>query len=396
MGSLAIDGGTPVRDSFLPYGQQWIDEADIAQVVNVLKSPFLTQGPLVEEFEEAIADYTGARFAVAFSSGTAALHAACHAAGLGPGDEILTSPNTFVATANCVLFVGAKPNFVDIDRNTYNIDPFLLEEKITERTKAIIPVDFSGQPADMDTIKKISEKYNLVVIEDAAHALGAVYQERKVGGWSDMTMFSFHPVKHITTGEGGVITTNNRLYYERLKRFRAHGITKNPEEMARVEGPWYYEMQELGYNYRMTDLQAALGLSQLQKIDQFLSLRKLWVRMYGEAFAGEDGVITPHQLNETSSSWHLYVIRLETEKFRVGRKEIFQALRAENIGVHVHYIPVYWHPFYEKLGFSKGICPQAEEYYQSAITLPLFPKMNQDDVETVIDAVKKVVRYYKK
>ncbi len=396
MGTLALFGGKPVRDSFLPYGRQWLDEEDIRQVVQTLKSPFITQGPAVDQFEAAVAQYTGAKFAAAFSSGTAALHGACHAAGLGKEDEVLTTPITFAASANCALYVGARPVFADIDRRTYNMDPSLIESMITERTKAIIPVDFSGQPADLEPIMKIAEKHDLVVIEDAAHALGAVYRNRRVGTLADMTMFSFHPVKLMTTGEGGVITTDNREIHEKLKRFRSHGITKNPDEMGRSEGPWYYEMTDLGYNYRMTDIQAALGISQIKKIDRFLSLRNQWAQLYQQAFSDMDGIIPPYQPDDVRSGWHLYVIRLEQEKLKAGRKEIFEALRAENIGVHVHYIPVYWHPYYEKLGFLKGLCPQAEAYYQTAITLPLFPKMTRYDVETVIAAVNKVVRYYLK
>ncbi|MEB3102223.1 UDP-4-amino-4,6-dideoxy-N-acetyl-beta-L-altrosamine transaminase [Ferviditalea candida] len=396
MGTLALFGGKPVRDSFLPYGHHWLDEDDMQQVVQTLKSPVITQGSVVEQFEEAVADYTGARYAVAFSSGTAALHGACHAAGLENGDELLTSANTFAASANCALYVGAQPVFADIDPRTYNIDPGGIENRLSERTRAIVPVDFSGQPADLDPIMKLAEKHELVVIEDAAHALGALYRGRKVGTLADMTMFSFHPVKLVTTGEGGMIVTDHREWYEKLKSFRTHGVSKEPSRMGRYEGPWYYEMNDLGYNYRMTDFQAALGVSQIKKIDRFLYLRNQWAQLYQQAFSGIDGIIPPYQPDDIRSGWHLYVIRLELEKLKTGRKEIFEALRAENIGVHVHYLPVYWHPYYEKLGYRRGLCPQAEAYYQTAITLPLFPKMTKSDVETVVEAVKKVVRFFRK
>ncbi|KJE29098.1 UDP-4-amino-4,6-dideoxy-N-acetyl-beta-L-altrosamine transaminase [Geobacillus kaustophilus] len=391
---LAIDGGTPVRESFLSYGQQWIDEEDIEAVVKTLRSPFITQGPKIEQFEEAIARYVGAKYAVAFANGTAALHGACFAAGISPGDEVVTTPITFAASANCVLYVGGTPVFVDIDEKTYNIDPNLIEEAITSRTKAIIAVDFTGQPADLDPIREIARKYGLVFIEDAAHSLGACYKGKKVGSLADMTMFSFHPVKPITTGEGGVIVTDHEEYYLKLKRFRTHGITT--ENVRKNEGPWYYEMVDLGYNYRMTDVQAALGLSQLTKLDAFVQKRREIAAMYHEAFSRIPGVRIPYQLPYVDSSWHLYVLQLQLENFRVGRKEIFEALRAENIGVHVHYIPVYFHPYYQQLGYKKGICPVAEKWYEAVLTIPLFPKMSEYDIRTVMEGVNKVLSFYRK
>lgn len=386
----------PVRESYLPYGRQWIDEEDIEAVVEALKGDFLTTGPYVSRFERAIADYVGAKYAVAFSNGTAALHGACFAAGIGEGDEVITTPMTFAASANCVLYRGGVPVFADIDEKTYNIDPQSVEEKITERTKAIIPVDFAGQPADLDPILEIAEKHRLVVIEDAAHALGAVYKGRKVGSISDMTMFSFHPVKLITTGEGGIIVTNNEEYYERLLQFRTHGITRDRSRMAEDHGPWYYEMQFLGYNYRLTDIQAALGLSQLKKIEKFLELRRRYAAMYNDAFKGMDELILPHQPEWTESGWHLYVIRLRPEKLAASRREIFEALQRQNIGVNVHYIPVHYQPYYRKLGYDKGICPKAERVYEEILTLPLFPAMSEQDVRDVIEAVKRTVGQYRK
>ncbi|REJ29703.1 UDP-4-amino-4,6-dideoxy-N-acetyl-beta-L-altrosamine transaminase [Caldibacillus debilis] len=386
----------PVRESYLPYGRQWIDEEDVEAVVEALKGDFLTTGPYVSRFERAIADYVGAKYAVAFSNGTAALHGACFAAGIGEGDEVITTPMTFAASANCVLYRGGVPVFADIDEKTYNIDPQSVEEKITERTKAIIPVDFAGQPADLDPILEIAEKHRLVVIEDAAHALGAVYKGRKVGSISDMTMFSFHPVKLITTGEGGIIVTNNEEYYERLLQFRTHGITRDRSRMAEDHGPWYYEMQFLGYNYRLTDIQAALGLSQLKKIEKFLELRRRYAAIYNDAFKGMDELILPHQPEWAESGWHLYVIRLRPEKLAASRREIFEALQRQNIGVNVHYIPVHYQPYYRKLGYDKGICSKAERVYEEILTLPLFPAMSEQDVRDVIEAVKRTVGQYRK
>ncbi|EPC8408828.1 TPA: UDP-4-amino-4,6-dideoxy-N-acetyl-beta-L-altrosamine transaminase [Bacillus thuringiensis] len=393
-GILGIHGGKPVRETYLPYGQQQIDEYDIQAVVDVLKGDFLTTGPMVQQFEEAIAKYVGAKYTVSFSNGTAALHAACYAAGITEGDEVITTPMTFVASANCILYQGAKPVFADIDNETYNISPKSIEEKITNKTKAIIPVHFTGQPVELEAIQKIAKKNNLIIIEDAAHALGATYKNKKIGSIGDMTMFSFHPVKHITTGEGGVITTNNPLFYEKLVQFRTHGIERNPQKLLENHGPWYYEMQFLGYNYRITDIQAALGLSQLSKLDSFIKIRKKYVDIYSKEFSCLSEIIIPKQLPQTSSSWHLYIIRLNTKLLKCNRKEFYEALQRENIGVNVHYIPVHLQPFYQKLGYEKGICPQAENVYEEIITLPLFPKMTEADVWDVIQAVRKVLSFY--
>ncbi|WP_224796241.1 UDP-4-amino-4,6-dideoxy-N-acetyl-beta-L-altrosamine transaminase [Bacillus pseudomycoides] len=393
---LAIHGGKPVRNHYLPYGKQSIDEDDIQAVINVLKSDFITTGPTIKQFENQVAAYVGAKYAVAFSSGTAALHGACFAAGISHDDEVITTSMTFAASSNCVLYQGGVPVFTDIKSDTYNIDPNLIKDKITNKTKAIIPVHFTGQPVELEKISKIAQEYNLTVIEDAAHALGSTYKKKKIGSISDMTMFSFHPVKHITTGEGGIITTNNEDYYQKLLQFRTHGITRNPNNLTENHGPWYYEMQFLGYNYRMTDIQAALGLSQLQKLDSFIAKRKQYVSMYNMALKDLPEVILPKQLDHVDSSWHLYIIQLNLPMLKVDRKEIFQALQQENIGVNVHYIPIHLQPYYQKLGYQKGICPNAEKLYESIITLPLFSEMSEQDANDVIQAVKKVINFYKK
>ncbi|MEH6930301.1 UDP-4-amino-4,6-dideoxy-N-acetyl-beta-L-altrosamine transaminase [Priestia megaterium] len=392
---LAIHGGKPVREQYLPYGKQSIDDEDIQTVINVLKGDFITTGPTINQFEEKVAAYVGAKYAVAFSSGTAALHGACFAAGISDGDEVITTPMTFVASANSILYQGGVPVFSDIDPHTYNIDPESIKQKITSKTKAIIPVHFTGQPVELDEILKIAQDYNLIIIEDAAHALGATYKDRKIGSIGDMTMFSFHPVKHITTGEGGIITTNNEAYYQKLLQFRTHGITRDSNKLLKNHGSWYYEMQTLGYNYRITDFQAALGLSQLQKLDSFISKRKQYVAMYQEELKELPEIIVPKQLNYVNSSWHLYIIRLNLSLLKVDRREIFQALQKENIGVNVHYIPVHLQPYYQKLNYQKGICPKTEKLYEEIITLPLFSSMSKKDVNDVIQAVKKVIEFYK-
>ncbi|AIQ61273.1 UDP-4-amino-4,6-dideoxy-N-acetyl-beta-L-altrosamine transaminase [Paenibacillus borealis] len=386
----------PIRKTTLPYGQQWLDEEDIAAVVEVLRGDFITQGPTIQAFESKVAEYVGAKYAVAFTNGTAALHGACFAAEIGPGDEVITTPNTFLASSNCVLYQGGIPVFADIDMDTYNIDPVQVEQKITDKTKAIIAVDFSGQPVEIDRLSMISRDNNLVLIQDAAHSLGATYKEIKVGAWADMTMFSFHPVKHITTGEGGIIVTNSEYYFHRLQMFRSHGMTKEPDKMIKNDGPWYYEMQELGCNYRMTDMQAALGVSQMGKLDSFVNRRREIAERYNRELAGIQGLILPYQQEESNSSWHLYVTRWLPEVLKGTRREWFDALRQLNIGVHVHYIPVYTQPYYQKLGYESGLCPNAETYYNTAITLPLYPKMSDQDVTDVIRSVRWVVSEFSK
>lgn len=393
MEQLAIKGGKPVRSSLLPYGHQWIDDEDIASVVRVLKSDWITQGPKVGEFEEKVAEYCGARYAVAVSSGTAALHAACSVAGISQGDEAITTPITFAATANSVIYCGGKPVFADIREETLNIDVKEIEKKLSSKTKAILPVDFAGHPADLDEIRAIAEERKLIVIEDACHALGAEYNGKKIGSLSDMTVFSFHPVKHITTGEGGMVLTDNEEFYEKLKVFRHHGIVKD----NLGKGPWHYDIYNPGYNFRITDFQCALGISQMKKLDRFVKRRREIAARYNQAFAGMKELVTPIEGEDVKAAYHIYVIQLRTELLKVGRKELFKALRAEGIGVNVHYMPLHLHPYYQKeFGYKKGDYPNAERYYERAITLPIFPKMGDRDVDDVIEAVYKVVHYYRK
>lgn len=372
-------------NEFISYGRQSLDEEDIQAVIDTLRSPNLTQGPKIAQFEQAIADYVGTKYAVAFCNGTAALHGACYAAGIGEGDEVITSPITFAASANCVRYVGGTVVFADIDETTYNIDPNEIRKNITPQTKAIIPVDFTGQPVDIDDIMAIANEHNLVVIEDGAHSLGAMYKGRKVGTTADMTMFSFHPVKPITTAEGGIIVTNDEHYYKQLLKFRSHGIEQVP--YSQEKGGWFYEMTDLGYNYRMTDLQAALGVSQIKKLDAFIERRQEIAKLYTEALQHVERIILPKQLEQTQSGWHLYMIQLQT----ADRKQVFDAMRAANIGVHVHYIPVYWHPYYEKLGYEKGLCPIAEAWYEKALTLPVHPSLTNEDITRIIQALKEAV-----
>ena len=396
MEQLAVKGGKPVRSAILPYGHQWIDGEDIASVVQVLESDWITQGPKVDEFEGKVAEYCGARYAVAVSSGTAALHAACSVAGISKGDEAITTPITFAATANAVVYCGGKPVFADIREDTLNIDVQEIERRLSPQTKAILPLDFAGHPADLDEIRAIAKERKLIVIEDASHALGAEYRGRKIGGLSDMAVLSFHPVKHITTGEGGMVLTNSEDYYEKLRVFRHHGIIKN-QSTLRNKGPWYYEIPGLGYNFRLTDFQCALGISQLKKLDGFIQRRREIAARYNDAFTEIEEIMTPTEGMDTKSAYHIYVIQLRTEMLRVGRKEVFEALRAENIGVNVHYMPLHLHPFYQKeFGYRKGDYPKAERYYERAVTLPIFPKMSDEDVQDVIEAVYKVIYYYRK
>lgn len=373
--------------NMIPYGKQTIEEDDIQAVVDVLKSDYLTTGPKIAEFEKMVADYVGAKYAVAISNGTAALHAACFAAGIGAGDEVITTPITFAASANCVLYCGGTPVFADINPHTYNIDPEDIRKKITDRTKAIIPVHLAGQPCDMDEIHKIAEEYHLIVIEDGAHALGSEYKGKKIGALSDMTTFSFHPVKPITTGEGGMIMTNREELYQRLILFRSHGITRDENLMSHNEGAWFYQQLELGYNYRMTDIQCALGCSQMKKLERFIRRRRELAARYQEAFADCENIQIPYQLPGTDSGWHLYVIQV----FEHDRKEVFDKLRAEGIGVNVHYIPVYMHPYYQEHGYADVHCPNAEELYKHMISLPLYPGLTDAEQDEVIEKVKKLL-----
>ncbi|MBI4217330.1 MAG: UDP-4-amino-4,6-dideoxy-N-acetyl-beta-L-altrosamine transaminase [Parcubacteria group bacterium] len=371
----------------IPYGHQQIDGSDIASVARVLKGDWITQGPAVEQFEQAIARYCKVKYAVAFSSGTAALHGAYAAAGIGPGDEVITTPMTFAATANAIVYCGGRPVFADIQEDTPNISPEEIKKKITKRTKALAPVDFAGHPAELDSIKKIARSHNLLVIEDAAHALGSEYKGKKVGSFSDMTMFSFHPVKAITTGEGGMIVTERKDFYERLKTFRNHGITKKPEK-----GGWYYEIERPGYNYRMTDFQCALGLSQFKKLDKFVQRRREIVRQYNQAFRNIPELMLPVEKAYAKSAYHLYPIGLRLELLKTGRRKIFEALREQGLGVQVHYMPLHLHPFYKKtFGYKKGDFPKAERYYERTISIPLFPGMTHAQVRYVIKTVRAIL-----
>lgn len=368
---------------YIPYGRQTIDEEDVQAVVDVLRSDYLTTGPMVSEFEKQVADYVGAKYAVAVNSGTAALHIACLAAGIKAGDEVITSPITFAASANCVLYCGGTPVFADIDSETYNIDPTEIEKKITENTKAIIPVHYTGQPCDMDAITAIAKKHNLIVIEDAAHALGAEYKGQKIGSMSDMTCFSFHPVKPITTGEGGMVVTDDEQLYKRLMLFRSHGITRDDSMMTENQGDWYYQQLELGYNYRITDISCALGASQMKKLDAFLEKRREIAAYYDKAFAYVKGVQIPKQMSECQSGWHLYMLQI----LENDRKTVFDKLRLAGVGVNVHYIPVYKHPYYLRNGYSEVYCANAETFYSRAISLPIFPSLTQEQQDYVIKQV---------
>jgi perosamine synthetase len=388
--ALAIDGGTPVRETLLPYGRQSIDEDDIQSVNQVLRSDWLTTGPKVGEFEEAFAAQVGAKHAVSFSSGSAALHGAAFAAGLKPGDEAITTPMTFAATANCILHTGATPIFADVSSDTLNLDPEQLAARITPQTRAIIPVDYAGHPADLDAIRELAERHGCIVIEDACHALGAEYKNRRVGSIADMTVFSFHPVKHVATGEGGMVTTDRADFAETLRRFRNHGITSDARQ-RQTEGQWHYEITLLGFNYRLTDIACALGLSQLKKLRQNLEHRREIAARYQAAFRDLAEITTPSPREDTNPAWHLYTIRVNPGKLTADRARIFRALRAENIGVNVHYIPVHLHRYYrERFAYQRGDFPVAENAYDRLITLPLFHGMSDRDVEDVIQAVRKV------
>ena len=387
---LALYRGQAVRDTWLPYGHQAIDDADIAAVVEVLRGDWITQGPKVGEFERVVADYCGANYGIAFSSGTAALHAACAAAGLGPGDDAITTPLTFAATANAVVYCGAKPVFADILEDTLNIDPEQIQKRITPRTKAIIPVDFAGLPADLDAIREIATREKLVIIEDAAHALGARYKAQKIGSISDMTVLSFHPVKQITTGEGGMVLTNGADLAEHLRSFRHHGIVHSDPKW-----PWRYQIRELGYNYRLTDIQCALGLSQLRKLKGWIARRQEIAARYHQGLYKINQISLPYMPPHDVHAWHIFVVQLFLDRLSVDRDTVLKALRAENIGATVHYPPVHLHPFYRRrFGYAEGLCPVTEAVSSRMITLPLFSAMTNGDVEDVIDAVSKVVRSY--
>ncbi len=392
--TLAIHGGTPVRSTLLPYGRQSLDEADIQAVVEVLRSDWLTTGPKVGEFEERFAGWVGAKYAVSFSSGTAALHAAAFAAGLAEGDEAVTTPMTFCATANCILYQGARSVFADVSSDTLNLNSQRVAERISRHTKAIFAVDYAGHPADLDELRLLAEKHGLLLIEDACHALGADYRGTRVGSIADMTVFSFHPVKHLTTGEGGMVTTQNAQLAESLRRFRNHGISSEARQRQDA-GQWFYEMVLLGYNYRLTDVGCALGISQLGKLEANLARRRKIAAQYLNAFSALRAIELPAVRDGVNPAWHLFPIRLRNEELSVGRAEVFRALRAENLGVNVHYVPVHMHPYYrERFGDQRGKYPVAENAYERLISLPLFHGMSEPDVGDVINSVEKVIGHY--
>ncbi len=384
----------------IPYGKQDISQQDIDSVVDVLNSDFLTQGPQVAVFEQALIEHTGARYALAVNSATSALHIACLALGLGEGDWLWTSPITFVASANCGLYCGAKVDFVDIDPATYNMCPKRLEEKLIKAKaegklpKVVVPVHLCGQPCDMAAIAKLAKEYNFKVIEDASHAIGGKYQGLPIGNceYSDITVFSFHPVKIVTTAEGGAIMTNQKALSDKMALLRSHGITRDPDQMeGESHGGWYYQQIDLGFNYRMTELQAALGVSQMNRLENFVTARHLLAERYNELLKALP-VVLPYQLENTYSGLHLYVIRLQLDKLSLTHKEVFDALRGKGIGVNLHYIPVHTQPYYEKMGFSEGDFPESERYYREAISLPMFHSMTEEQQDTVVQVLTEILQ----
>ncbi len=397
MDKPAICGGTPIRNEKIFYGHQYIDEADIRAVTDVLKSDYLTCGPKIAEAEKKLCEVTGAKYAVLCSNGTAALHMACLAGGVKQGDEVITTPITFAASANCALYCGAKPVFADINEETYNIDPANVEALTNERTKAVVAVDFTGQSVELDRLLAHCRKNNLVLIEDGAHVIGTSYNGKKNGSIADMTTLSFHPVKTVTSGEGGAVLTNSEKYYKKLLLYRAHGITRDEEQMEHnPDGPWYYEQIELGMNYRMTDIQAALLISQLDKLPMFSARRKEIVKTYDETFSQLPQLFVQKEIPQSDTTRHLYILRIRPEKLSIDRKQFFEALAAENVCCNVHYIPTYYFPYYEGLGYKKGICPKAEKLYNEIISLPLYYSMTDKDVADVIAAVKRIAEYFQK
>ena len=393
----AIFGGTPVRTTPLSYGRQYIDEEDIQAVADTLRSDYLTCGPRITQLEEKLCEVTGAKYCVAVSNGTAALHIAAIAAGIKEGDEVITTPITFAASANCALYCGARPVFADINPDTYNIDPASIRKCITDKTKAVVAVDFTGQAVELDEIRAICKEHNLVLIEDAAHSIGTRYNGQPIGSIADMTTFSFHPVKTVTAGEGGAVTTNDPVLYQKLLLAHAHGITRDRSQMVHpTDDPWYNEQVNLGYNYRMTEFQAALLMSQLKKLEAFSKRRKEIVKMYDEAFSKIPEVKVQKEIPESDTTRHLYILQLDDRKLSCTRREFFDALHAENIYSQVHYLPVYWHSHYENLGYPKGLCPNAEHYYRQSMSLPLYYSLTDEDVKDVIHAVEKLVAYYRK
>lgn len=397
MNKPAIEGGVPTRNTPIYYGHQYIDEADIQAVVDVLKSDYLTCGPKIGELEKKLCDLTGAKYAVVCSNGTAALHIACLAAGVGEGDEVITTPITFAASANCALYCQAKPVFADINPMTYNIDPKKVKELTTEHTKAVVAVDYTGQSVELEELLEHCHANGITLIEDGAHVIGTKYKDKYNGSIADMTTFSFHPVKTVTGGEGGAVLTNSEELYKRLLLFRSHGITRDASLMTKEpDGPWYYQQVDLGYNYRMTDMQAALIISQLDKLPMFAQRRKEIVAKYNEAFKDVPQIFVQKEIEESDTVRHLYILRIVPERIKIDRAKFFEALGKENVICNVHYIPTYYFPYYEKLGYKKGLCPNAEKLYEEMMSLPLYYSMTDEDVDSVIEAVLKIAEYYAK
>jgi perosamine synthetase len=396
MARLAIEGGVPVRAESLPYGRQSLGDDDILAVVNALRSDWLTTGPTIEEFERAFAEFVGTHEAVAVSNGTAALHAAMFALGIQTGDEVIVPAMTFAASANCVVYQGGTPVFADVESGTLLFDPAKAEEKITSRTKAIVAVDYTGQPCDYDSLRSFADANGLALVDDACHAVGGSYKGRPVGSLADLNTFSFHPVKHFTTGEGGMITTDDRRLARRMRIFRNHGITTDHRQRSE-EGSFFYEMVDLGFNYRLTDFQCALGLSQLRKLPAFVRRRQQIAARYDAAFSDMPAVQPLSVRGDVSHAYHIYVVQFDLNQLTANRATILAALRAEGLGVNVHYIPIHYHPFYrERFGTGPGLCPIAEAAYERLITLPIFSDMSDADADDVIEAVDKVVQAYRK
>lgn len=392
---LAIYGGSPVRKKPIFYGRQCIDNDDIDSVVRVLKSDFLTQGPQNYKLISTLCNLFKSKYAVLSNNGTSALHLACIAANIHEGDEVITTSLTFAASANCVRYCGGVVKFADINKETLNIDPISIEKIITKKTKAIIAVDFAGRPVELNKLKQICSKYNLVLIEDAAHSIGSKYFGNPIGSIADITIFSFHAVKSVTGGEGGALLTNSSKYYEKAKLYASHGITKNGLVFKNEkDGDWYYEQQVLGYNYRLTDIQAALILSQLNKLEEFKLKRNEIVKKYNSLLLDFPGIVTPQYSIDDDICWHIYIIQIEQEKFGCDRKELYEALKSENIYTQVHYVPLHLHPYYRQLGNKIGDCPVAEKVSSRMLSLPLFPSMTDEDVKDVVNAIQKIHYYY--
>ncbi|MDO4189449.1 MAG: UDP-4-amino-4,6-dideoxy-N-acetyl-beta-L-altrosamine transaminase [Lachnospiraceae bacterium] len=381
-------------DGLLHYGKQNINENDINAVNEVLTSDFLTCGPKVDALEKKLCEYTGAKYATVVSNGTSALHCACIAAGIGPGDEVITTPLTFAASANCVLYCGGKPVFADVDPDTYNISPSSIEKCITNRTKAIIAVDYTGQVVDIGEIKRICDQYNLILIEDAAHSIGSSYKGQKVGSIADITTFSFHPVKTVTGGEGGAVLTNDEEFFKKVQLIRSHGmqhVSEYEEINDDEKGPWYNEMVLLGYNYRMTDFQAALILSQMERIDLFKQRRDDLVNKYNEAFSKIPEIIIQKEIKESDTCRHLYILRIDYSKLKCNRKEFYNEMKKKGILCQIHYIPTYWFPYYKSLGYERGLCPNAEKIYSEIMSIPLYPALTDDQIEYVIKCIQEII-----